>query len=85
MKVKNLKGYSKQQRELAYAIRDRVTNKLNMSNLEHCRVFDRVMAITSPMFFIKYRELLESGNIAGALSQYQDDNYKRRARFASGG
>ncbi len=79
--LNNLKGYTKSQRQLAYSIRNATTSKLVLSNTQENRLYERVMAITSPMFFIRYRELLEAGKIAEALSKYQDDNYKRKAKF----
>lgn len=85
MKKRNLKGYTKSQRELAYSIRDRVTNKLDLSKADDCNLYDRIMKISSPIFFIRYQKRLESGDVHGSLSQYNDDNYHRRARFASGG
>lgn len=84
MKKRNLKGYTKSQRELAYSIRDRVTKKLDLTNADDCNLFDRIMKITSPIFFIKYRTQLEGDQIHLALTQYNDDNYHRRARFAGG-
>lgn len=82
MSNRNLKGYAKKQRDMAYGIRSRVIENLNLSNHMDCRLYDRLMAITSPMFFIKYRELLEDGRIIEALDKYQEANYQRRARFA---
>ncbi|TNZ90872.1 hypothetical protein CGK40_19825 [Vibrio parahaemolyticus] len=79
--LNNLKGYTLPQRKLAYSIRNAAVGKLNLSDTQENRLYERVMAITSPMFFIRYRELLEAGKIAEALSQYQDDNYKRKAKF----
>ncbi|HFU0228929.1 TPA: hypothetical protein ACGTRQ_003527 [Vibrio parahaemolyticus] len=79
--LNNLKGYTVAQRKLAYSIRNTTVSKLNLADAQENRLYDRIMAITSPMFFIRYRGLLEAGKIAEALSQYQDDNYKRKARF----
>ncbi|CAH1521234.1 conserved hypothetical protein [Vibrio owensii] len=83
--LKNLKGYSQAQRNLAYSIREKITAKLDLSKTQDNRVYDRLMSITSPMFFIKYRSQLESGKITEALSKYQDDNYNRRARHVTRG
>nr|WP_319552407.1 hypothetical protein [uncultured Vibrio sp.] len=80
-KTKNLKGYTLLQRNMAYAIRNIATSKLDLSVIQENRIYDRIMAITSPMFFIKYRNLLESGKAAEALSKYQDENYQRKASF----
>lgn len=80
---KNLKGYTGQQRNMAYAIRTLALSKLNLAVSQDDRTYDRIMAITSPMFFIKYRSLLESGRLTEALSAYQDDNYHRRASYAA--
>ncbi len=79
--LNNLKGYTKSQRQLAYSIRNTIASKLVLSDTQENRLYDRIMAITSPMFFIRYRGLLEAGKITEALSQYQDDNYKRKAKF----
>ena len=81
----NLKGYTKAQRNLAYEIRAGVIITLDLSVPQQNRLYDRLMAITSPMFFIKYREKLEGGKIALALSYYQDENFNRRASFAMKG
>ncbi len=79
--LNNLKGYTLPQRKLAYSIRNTEASKLDSSETQENRLYERVMAITSPMFFIRYRELLEAGKIAEALSKYQDDNYKRKAVY----
>ncbi|MCX8914780.1 hypothetical protein NOL65_19875 [Vibrio parahaemolyticus] len=79
--LNNLKGYTLAQSKLAYSIRNAVVSKLNLTDTQEHRLYDRIMSITSPMFFIRYRELLEAGKIAEALSKYQDDNYKRKAKF----
>ncbi|WP_394230562.1 hypothetical protein [Shewanella colwelliana] len=42
----------------------------------------RLEAMTSPLFFIKYKAALEDGDVQQCLSQYDEDNYQRRARFA---
>lgn len=81
----NLKGYTKAQRNLAYEIRAGVIITLDLSVPQQNRLYDRLMAITSPMFFIKYREKLEAGKIALALGCYADENYYRRASFATKG
>lgn len=83
MTTKNLKGYTKEQRELAYLIRGQALAKLSAPTVVSERLKNKLMAITSPMFFIKYRTKLIRGDVAGALSQYQDDNYNRRAKFAA--
>lgn len=79
--LNNLKGYTLAQRKLAYSIRNIVVSKLNLADAQENRLYDRIMSITSPMFFIKYCKLLKSGKVAEALSRYQDENYNRKAKF----
>ncbi|EPW7384758.1 hypothetical protein ACWO80_003466 [Vibrio cholerae] len=81
--LKNLKGYSQKQRDLAYMIRDKVLKTLDLSKAQNQRLFDRVMEITSPMFFIKYRKDLESGMIIESLSDYKEQNYRRKADYVT--
>ncbi|HGS4438107.1 TPA: hypothetical protein ACMD15_003418 [Vibrio cholerae] len=81
--LKNLKGYSQKQRDLAYMIRDKVLKTLDLSKAQNQRLFDRVMEITSPMFFIKYRKDLESGLIIESLSDYKEKNYRRKADYVT--
>lgn len=79
--LNNLKGYTLAQRKLAYSIRNIVVSKLNLADAQENRLYDRIMSITSPMFFIKHCKLLKSGKVAEALSRYQDDNYNRKVKF----
>ncbi len=79
--LNNLKGYTLAQRKLAYSIRNAVVSKLNLTDIQEHRLYDRIMSITSPMFFIKHSKLLKAGKVAEALSKYQDDNYNRKAKF----
>lgn len=83
--MNNLKGYTEQQRNLAYAIRGRVVSKFNLSDPNHARVHERLMKVTSPMFFIKYESILKKGQVIQALRKYDQDNYNRRARFVTKG
>lgn len=83
MTIKNLKGYTAAQREMAYVIRGQALAKLDAPTAENERLKNKLMKITSPMFFIKYREALESGKIALSLSKYEDENYYRRNRYAT--
>ncbi|QMP81707.1 hypothetical protein [Vibrio phage XM1] len=83
MAVRNLKGYTAAQREMAYEIRGHALSKLDAQSDENEVLKNKLMKITSPMFFIKYREALESGKIALSLSKYEDENYYRRNRYAT--
>lgn len=80
--IKNLKGYSETQRNMAYAIRGRALKFIG-DDYQGQRLHERLMKVTSPMFFIKYQALLESGCVADALSKYSDENFNRRAKFAA--
>lgn len=42
----------------------------------------RLETIKSPLFFIKYKEALEAGEVMAALTRYDEENYQRRVKFA---
>ncbi|NUW71389.1 hypothetical protein HOP38_02535 [Vibrio mediterranei] len=80
---KPLKGYSKGQRALAETIRFNVlrNSQFGYDESQAERLRQRICEITSPMFFIRYRDRLIKGDVANCLSEYSDANYKRKAKF----
>ncbi|MGF1727034.1 hypothetical protein [Photobacterium nomapromontoriensis] len=77
------KGYTTKQRNLAVVIRDRIIANFpwGESATQATRLKNELERITSPMFFIRYRAMLDAGNVAEALSEYGDANYSRRKSF----
>ena len=82
--MKALKGGTEGQRKYAMVIRAQAL-KLHPWGLSldaADKITVRLKAMTSPLFFIKYKDPLESGNVVHCLSLYDEDNYQRRAKFA---
>ena len=82
--MKALKGSTEGQRKYATIIRVQALKRhpwgLNANAAD--KVTFRLQMMTSPLFFIKYKDELEAGDVVKCLSLYDEDNYQRRAKFA---
>ena len=82
--MKAFKGGTEGQRKYAMTIRAQALRQhpwgLNANAADKINV--RLETMTSPLFFIKYKDGLEGGDVVKCLSLYDEDNYQRRAKFA---
>ncbi|GIU51183.1 hypothetical protein TUM4438_39880 [Shewanella sairae] len=80
----NFKSGTEGQRKLAAVIRGKALKfqPWGLDAVAAAQVVSRLEAMTSPLFFIKNKAQLEAGEVKKCLVQYDEDNYKRRARFA---
>ena len=81
---KSLKGGTESQRKFATNIRAQVLKKYpwGVDSGAADLLLNRLNNITTPLFFIKYKEVLGLGEVVKCLSLYDQENYNRRSKFA---